>query len=365
MQRAFIPAVALVCLVILTGAFFGKVLAANHQFALRDGGFFYYPLYQRVQHEWAAGRIPLWEMEENAGMPLLGNPSAAVLYPGKGVYGLLPYPWAARLYVVGHVFLAFVGQWSPPRSWGVSPAGAALAGWPMRSAGQWCSSIPTSSSWSARLGSMGFPRCGSAFAAGRALGDLGARSGAGDGDARRRPTDCVSDGGVRRGIRGGNVAMRWSGVAGMVKPGVVADFDWCGNRRDSLGDSGHGDLAYLMLGNRPGLAPATPPPRIPIEALSVAAWGMGGMAVVWHWWRRRNPGCWWLSAGTVRLGRLGCGPIRDATTSGLEFVLTACGRSPMGHTRFILSVWNRGGRSSGFGPISSGQCLTPGKTCWS
>src|SRR4051794_41874744 len=110
MRRASHTAIVLGCLVALGLAFFGRVLLDGHQFAYRDAAHFYYPLYQRVQQEWREGRIPLWEMEENAGMPLLGNPSAAVLYPGKLVYAVLPYPWAARMYIVLHVLLAFVGQ---------------------------------------------------------------------------------------------------------------------------------------------------------------------------------------------------------------------------------------------------------------
>ena len=43
-------------------------------------------------------------------MPLLGNPTAAVLYPGKMVFAVLPYPWAARLYIVAHTLLAFAAM---------------------------------------------------------------------------------------------------------------------------------------------------------------------------------------------------------------------------------------------------------------
>ena len=89
---------------------FGEALFRGGQFGYRDAGHFYYPLYQRVQAEWDAGRWPLWEPEENAGMPLLGNPTAAVLYPGKLIYALLPYPWAARLYIIAHMVLAFVAM---------------------------------------------------------------------------------------------------------------------------------------------------------------------------------------------------------------------------------------------------------------
>ena len=118
----------LACLAVLILACFGPVLLGGQQFAYRDGAHFYYPLYERVQREWREGRIPLWEMEENAGMPLLANPAAAVLYPGKLIYAVFPYPWAARLYVVAHVLLAFAGMRALLRHWEVTPAGAAIGG---------------------------------------------------------------------------------------------------------------------------------------------------------------------------------------------------------------------------------------------
>ena len=78
------------------------VLFAGEQFAFRDAIHFYYPLYLRVQQEWEAGRWPLWDPGQNGGIPLLGYPMAAVLYPGKIVYALMPFPWAHRLYVIAH-----------------------------------------------------------------------------------------------------------------------------------------------------------------------------------------------------------------------------------------------------------------------
>ena len=60
-------------------------------------------------------------------MPLLGNPTAAVLYPGKVIYAVFPYPWAARLYVVAHTLLAFMGTFRLLRWWGTSPTGSALS----------------------------------------------------------------------------------------------------------------------------------------------------------------------------------------------------------------------------------------------
>ena len=71
-------------------------------------------------------RWPLWAPEANAGTPLLGNPTAAVLYPGKLVFFLLPYPWAVRVYVIGHVVLAFGAMWALLRGWQVSATGSVL-----------------------------------------------------------------------------------------------------------------------------------------------------------------------------------------------------------------------------------------------
>lgn len=107
-------------------ACFSSVLFSGEQFAYRDAGHFYYPLYKIVQNEWSAGRIPLWEVEENAGMPLLGNPTAAVLYPGKLIYALFPYAWGARLYVIAHVLLALAGTYALLRSWDRSRSAAAI-----------------------------------------------------------------------------------------------------------------------------------------------------------------------------------------------------------------------------------------------
>src|SRR5271156_593760 len=100
MHRFLMPILIVCCLAGLLTACYGRALFGGEQFGYRDAVQYFYPLYWRVQAEWRAGHWPLWEPEENAGVPLLGNPSAAVLYPGKVLYGVLSYPWAARLYVV-------------------------------------------------------------------------------------------------------------------------------------------------------------------------------------------------------------------------------------------------------------------------
>ncbi len=81
----------LACFSTLFLSCYAPALFGDRQFGYRDAAHYYYPLEQRVQEEWRAGRWPLWEPEENAGMPLLGNPTAAVFYPGKLVFAFLSY----------------------------------------------------------------------------------------------------------------------------------------------------------------------------------------------------------------------------------------------------------------------------------
>ncbi len=128
--RAVDPAgmAALVGLVVVILACHGAVLFGGMQYAFRDSAHFYYPLHWRVQQEWSAGRLPLWEPGSSGGSPILGSPMAAVLYPGKLVFALLPYAWGIRIYTVGHELLAFWGMWWLLRSWGASRVGAAMAG---------------------------------------------------------------------------------------------------------------------------------------------------------------------------------------------------------------------------------------------
>ena len=125
------PVVAIILILACFSALFlccyAPVLLHDRQFGFRDAGHYYYPLHARVQKEWSEGRWPLWEAEENAGMPLIGNPTAAVLYPGKLIFALLPYAWAARIYIVAHSVLAFAAMLALMRFWGISWGGSGLS----------------------------------------------------------------------------------------------------------------------------------------------------------------------------------------------------------------------------------------------
>jgi hypothetical protein len=122
------PWLAAGCLAALVLACYGRVLFGKQQFAFRDTAHFYYPLYWRVQQEWSAGRLPLWEPGANGGLPMLGRPMAAVLYPAKLLFALVPFSWGMRLYTIGHEVFAFWAMAALMRSWGVSRTGATLAG---------------------------------------------------------------------------------------------------------------------------------------------------------------------------------------------------------------------------------------------
>ena len=128
MRRSSTLLFILACFAALFLACYARALSPDRQFGYRDVVHYYYPLHRCVQAEWEAGRWPLWEMGENSGMPLLGNPTAAVLYPGKVIFALLPYAWAARVYIVAHTALAFAAMVILLRSWQTSWVGSAIGG---------------------------------------------------------------------------------------------------------------------------------------------------------------------------------------------------------------------------------------------
>lgn len=118
--------VVLVCALALAGWCFRGVLFGGELFAFRDAGHYYPPLYRYVCEQWSAGQVPLWNPYENLGQPLAADPTAAVFYPGKLIFALLPgWDWAWRVYVLGHLGLALWGAYVLARRLG---AGVAAAG---------------------------------------------------------------------------------------------------------------------------------------------------------------------------------------------------------------------------------------------
>jgi hypothetical protein len=99
---------AIVTVAIITPLlFFQAVLFSDHQFAYRDAGHFYYPLFAYIQDEWRAGCLPLWNPYHNAGTPLAADGTSSVWYPGKLIFFLpIAYDSQYRLYILAHHLLA-------------------------------------------------------------------------------------------------------------------------------------------------------------------------------------------------------------------------------------------------------------------
>ena len=107
---------------------FGPVLFTDRSFAMRDAAHFYHPLFEWTTREWASGRVPLWNPQENCGMPVLADASSSVFYPGKLLFALpLEFSFRYKLYVVGHVVLAAGGAYLLARHWKTSQFAASVA----------------------------------------------------------------------------------------------------------------------------------------------------------------------------------------------------------------------------------------------
>ena len=112
-----------VVIVFYPGLFGGGV------FVYRDAAHFYYPLFEFVQSQWDAGRLPIWNPYENFGKPLVAGASSSIFYPGKLIFfSPLSYAWNFRLYTIGHIALAACGAAWVARRWRRSLVAATLAG---------------------------------------------------------------------------------------------------------------------------------------------------------------------------------------------------------------------------------------------
>ena len=109
-------------------ALFAPVLFTDRSFAMRDAAHFYHPLFQWTASQWGAGRVPLWNPDENCGLPVVADASSSVFYPGKFVFALpLDFTLCYKLYVIGHVVLAAAGSYWLARHWKSSPMAAGAA----------------------------------------------------------------------------------------------------------------------------------------------------------------------------------------------------------------------------------------------
>ncbi|MEQ8786715.1 MAG: hypothetical protein RIC55_10470 [Pirellulaceae bacterium] len=108
---------------------FTPVWFGGEMFAYRDAAHYYYPLLQWTAAEWGGGSIPLWNPQENCGVPVLADTTSSVLYPGK-LWFALPLDFATRyvLYITSHVALAALTAYLLARRWRASPFAAGVCG---------------------------------------------------------------------------------------------------------------------------------------------------------------------------------------------------------------------------------------------
>jgi len=111
----------------LCGFMFWPALLGRACFAFRDAAHFYYPLFEFVSREWAAGRVPLWNPASNLGEPLLAQNTSSACFPGMLIF-LLPVPYllAYNWYIVGHLLFAAASAYRLARAWQASATGAGL-----------------------------------------------------------------------------------------------------------------------------------------------------------------------------------------------------------------------------------------------
>jgi hypothetical protein len=112
----------------LAGWFFAEAIFGGGQFAVRDAGHYYAPLFRYCRQQWGEGRVPLWNPLEGLGVPLAADPSVSVFYPGKLVFALpIGFDAAYKIYLIGHIALAAWATYFAARRFGHSVEAATIA----------------------------------------------------------------------------------------------------------------------------------------------------------------------------------------------------------------------------------------------
>src|SRR5437660_10112684 len=85
-------------------AVWGSTLVSDRAFFYRDVLHYYWPTRLVANEAWRAGELPLWNRYSMAGVPLLADLHAAILYPPNLLALLMSFPRAyAWLLALHHV----------------------------------------------------------------------------------------------------------------------------------------------------------------------------------------------------------------------------------------------------------------------
>ena len=107
---------------------FWPMISGQTVCGFRDSAYLYYPLFKWIDSIWAAGEIPLWNPYCNYGLPIVGDGSSSVFYPGKLIFlcRFLSYPSRYGIYLSIHVLIAAAGAYRFARAMKANQAGATL-----------------------------------------------------------------------------------------------------------------------------------------------------------------------------------------------------------------------------------------------
>ena len=108
---------------------FWPMMSGQTVCGFRDSAYLYYPLFEWIDAQWAAGEIPLWNPYCNYGMPVVGDGTSSVFYPGKLIFfcRFLEYPARYGIYLAIHIPIAAAGTYWFARTLRANPTGATLA----------------------------------------------------------------------------------------------------------------------------------------------------------------------------------------------------------------------------------------------
>ncbi|NLI48211.1 MAG: YfhO family protein [Acidobacteria bacterium] len=94
----------------------------------RDLFNFHYPLWAGTAAELRAGRIPLWNAQNNFGQNISGNPNYLLWYPPAWIRAVLDPLTAMNVFILGHLLLGGIAFGRLVRRWGISGPVATVAG---------------------------------------------------------------------------------------------------------------------------------------------------------------------------------------------------------------------------------------------
>jgi hypothetical protein len=100
----------------------GQVLDGNDYVSM------FYPLQQYIRQTLQNGDLPLWNPHQFIGVPLIGNPHAALFYPGTWLVWLIGVQRGIGLLMVIHVWIGAWGMSRLVRGFGATHTGSLLAG---------------------------------------------------------------------------------------------------------------------------------------------------------------------------------------------------------------------------------------------